>query len=213
MKEEKDFFETKRGKDLLKFLGFVIFFIIVIAYVNSPSKELKEKYYQHQKEIQKQLKSSSQKPEIKVKTFTEIKNEFLNSNYVIMANIKIKSTESQLLLQKSLDEVKGYYLKGSDNTQIKISNDIIYEVNNGEEKINKELLKDIKINFITGKGIMAEIEHVEPIISEEDNKRIFSYSLKEYKIMINIENDKLISVHITSLNEKNHEEYTLGITY
>ena len=60
---------------------------------------------------------------------------------------------------------------------------------------------------------MAEIEHVEPIISEEDNKRIFSYSLKEYKIMINIENDKLISVHITSLNEKNHEEYTLGITY
>lgn len=214
---KEDFFDTKRGKDLIKLMGFAIFFILVIFYINSPSEELRAKYKQSQLKnsqiLNNNVSSSSSSEEKVIETFSTIKNKFIKADYQILGKIVIKDTEKEILLQKKADILSGFYYNNGNKYQIKINNDLVYEIDDQKEVINDELLKGVNLDYLYGKKIMKLTDDVVPIIKEEDNKRIFNYSLPTKNINIHVIDNKVKMIEILSNGDKTKEEYNLAYSY
>ena len=209
--EEKGFFKTGKGPDILKLLAFFMFFIFLSIYVRLGVQNQKDNksndldiFNQHPKI------SSSEKIYIE-KSFTEIKNDIISKNYAVGGDIKIADKDYYLLLTKTEDGYNGFFNAGEGTKNVVIRGQKIYEVIANKEEENNQLFETINLEFLDITNIFTLTKNIEPLIKEEGRTKQYTYNTNDGSIVIQIAENKLTKIQIF-LND-NQDNYSLSYSY
>lgn len=194
MKNFKEIWENQRYKALIKLACWFIFFLLIFLFCSFSSEPTK---------VKKEGKVNEQ--ETTFLDFEAMKSNLLTQSYDYTYNVTNE-------IDKTLEVYNGKIVEGVDNGYYE-SKTVVYKYSCTLEKCYKEFTdhkEEFDINNYPLKYILSVFElikEVNPIIVNEDDKKIYKYSI--------VDQDNTIEVKIvtSSVDIININEVTSNITY
>lgn len=193
--ENNNFWQTERGKAIIKLGGWFIFIIALIIFVLVSEKNANNNVIDD---------TNSNKDEVtetyEFLLFSEMINNLINGNYEYSYNITsnninyiyegIKCNNEELGYKESIDKIIKYYINDQNTYQV-ILNEYV-EITN--------LYEGIDTNFINLEVLFNNLNEYLYNTVKNENTRVITYDKDGYKVSITTDLENITNISITTDN-------------
>ena len=193
--ENNNFWQTERGKAIIKLGGWFIFIIALIIFVLVSEKNANNNVIDD---------TNSNKDEVtetyEFLLFSEMINNLINGNYEYSYNIVnngityiyngIKCNNEELGYKESIDKIIKYYINDQNTYQV-ILNEYV-EITN--------LYEGIDTNFINLEVLFNNLNEYLYNTVKNENTRVITYDKDGYKVSITTDLENITNISITTDN-------------
>lgn len=193
--ENNNFWQTERGKAIIKLGGWFIFIIALIIFVLVSEKNANNSVIDD---------TNSDKDEVtetyEFLLFSEMINNLINGNYEYSYNITsnninyiyegIKCNNEELGYKESIDKIIKYYINDQNTYQV-ILNEYV-EITN--------LYEGIDTNFINLEVLFNNLNEYLYNTVKNENTRVITYDKDGYKVSITTDLENITNISITTDN-------------
>ena len=193
--ENNNFWQTERGKAIIKLGGWFIFIIALIIFVLVSEKNANNNVIDD---------TNSNKDEVtetyEFLLFSEMINNLINGNYEYSYNIVnngityiyngIKCNNEELGYKESIDKIIKYYINDQNTYQV-ILNEYV-EITN--------LYEGIDTNFINLDVLFNNLNEYLYNTVKNENTRVITYDKDGYKVSITTDLENITNISITTDN-------------
>ena len=193
--ENNNFWQTERGKAIIKLGGWFIFIIALIIFVLVSEKNANNNVIDD---------TNSNKDEVtetyEFLLFSEMINNLINGNYEYSYNITsnninyiyegIKCNKEELGYKESIDKIIKYYINDQNTYQV-ILNEYV-EITN--------LYEGIDTNFINLEVLFNNLNEYLYNTVKNENTRVITYDKDGYKVSITTDLENITNISITTDN-------------
>ena len=193
--ENNNFWQTERGKAIIKLGGWFIFIIALIIFVLVSEKNANNNVIDD---------TNSNKDEVtetyEFLLFSEMINNLINGNYEYSYNITsnninyiyegIKCNNEELGYKESIDKIIKYYINDQNTYQV-ILNEYV-EITN--------LYEGIDTNFINLDVLFNNLNEYLYNTVKNENTRVITYDKDGYKVSITTDLENITNISITTDN-------------
>ncbi len=193
--ENNNFWQTERGKAIIKLGGWFIFIIALIIFVLVSEKNANNSVIDD---------TNSDKDEVtetyEFLLFSEMINNLINGNYEYSYNITsnninyiyegIKCNNEELGYKESIDKIIKYYINDQNTYQV-ILNEYV-EITN--------LYEGIDTNFINLDVLFNNLNEYLYNTVKNENTRVITYDKDGYKVSITTDLENITNISITTDN-------------
>ena len=193
--ENNNFWQTERGKAIIKLGGWFIFIIALIIFVLVSEKNANNNVIDD---------TNSDKDEVtetyEFLLFSEMINNLINGNYEYSYNITsnninyiyegIKCNKEELGYKESIDKIIKYYINDQNTYQVIL--DQYVEVTN--------LYEGIDTNFINLEVLFNNLNEYLYNTVKNENTRVITYDKDGYKVSITTDLENITNISITTDN-------------
>ena len=193
--ENNNFWQTERGKAIIKLGGWFIFIIALIIFVLVSEKNANNNVIDD---------TNSDKDEVtetyEFLLFSEMINNLINGNYEYSYNITsnninyiyegIKCNNEELGYKESIDKIIKYYINDQNTYQV-ILNEYV-EITN--------LYEGIDTNFINLEVLFNNLNEYLYNTVKNENTRVITYDKDGYKVSITTDLENITNISITTDN-------------
>ncbi len=197
--EQNSFWQTERGKAIVK-LGLWLVFIlalIIFALVNKNDNT-----------INKENEETEEKEVYEFKKYDEMIESLLDSNYEFNYDIVINDTNYLFNGTKCNNEVLGYKESNMGIIKYYIS-DNTYQVVLKELVPIENLYKNIDINYLDLNILFNNLNEYLYNIEKNDNKRTITYKKDGYQVEVITNLDNITNINITVDNNTYNLSYNV----
>ena len=193
--ENNNFWQTERGKAIIKLGGWFVFIIALIIFVLVSEKNANNNVIDD---------TNSDKDEVtetyEFLLFSEMINNLINGNYEYSYNITsnninyiyegIKCNKEELGYKESIDKIIKYYINDQNTYQV-ILNEYV-EITN--------LYEGIDTNFINLEVLFNNLNEYLYNTVKNENTRVITYDKDGYKVSITTDLENITNISITTDN-------------
>ncbi len=193
--ENNNFWQTERGKAIIKLGGWFVFIIALIIFVLVSEKNANNNVIDD---------TNSNKDEVtetyEFLLFSEMINNLINGNYEYSYNITsnninyiyegIKCNNEELGYKESIDKIIKYYINDQNTYQV-ILNEYV-EITN--------LYEGIDTNFINLDVLFNNLNEYLYNTVKNENTRVITYDKDGYKVSITTDLENITNISITTDN-------------
>ena len=193
--ENNNFWQTERGKAIIKLGGWFVFIIALIIFVLVSEKNANNNVIDD---------TNSNKDEVtetyEFLLFSEMINNLINGNYEYSYNITsnninyiyegIKCNKEELGYKESIDKIIKYYINDQNTYQV-ILNEYV-EITN--------LYEGIDTNFINLEVLFNNLNEYLYNTVKNENTRVITYDKDGYKVSITTDLENITNISITTDN-------------
>lgn len=175
-------------KALVKLCLYFIFFAVIISVVAC----------NHETVNQEQKKEQTEEKQPTEKTYKEMLDELINNNMQILYNITINEDIYQIDATRKEHIMNGIYRTKESIHEFRIQDNIIYEIGLNEEKENPELFTTLNLTFILPDQLVTILESNKATKMLEDGNTIYNYDIEATKYRVEVKNNEINKIIITS---------------
>ena len=192
--QENNFWQTDRGKALIKLLLWILFIVIVLGAFIMQEKDNIDDYQMPSNEV---TNEESQEDDNNFKKYSDMQEELLNNNYLykyIITNSEEKIVFSGI---KNGTNETGYKETKAGIIKYQIVDGIVSQINMDEITNIDNLYENIDRNYLDISLLFNNLSEYLYSTEKEDSKRTITYDKDGYKVSVITNLESIEKIEIT----------------